>query len=124
MIEPAGMTYQEMDRTSELLNPLAGKLCGRMNTIWICPFDYSRDRASSRYCWAGKAPWIMRRLILSVKQVYLENRMLEVKSINQYYGESHTLWDLYMHIPEGKCTVLMGRNGVGNHVAAMHHGAG
>ncbi|WP_299686618.1 urea ABC transporter ATP-binding subunit UrtE [uncultured Vibrio sp.] len=39
--------------------------------------------------------------------------MLEVKSVNQYYGESHTLWDLDMHIPEGKCTVLMGRNGVG-----------
>ncbi len=41
-----------------------------------------------------------------------ENRMLEVKSVNQYYGESHTLWDLDMQIPEGKCTVLMGRNGV------------
>lgn len=39
--------------------------------------------------------------------------MLQVKSVNQYYGESHTLWDLDMHIPEGKCTVLMGRNGVG-----------
>ncbi|CAH7341216.1 High-affinity branched-chain amino acid transport ATP-binding protein BraG [Vibrio chagasii] len=39
--------------------------------------------------------------------------MLEVKSVNQYYGESHTLWDLDMQIPEGKCTVLMGRNGVG-----------
>ncbi|GEA61259.1 urea ABC transporter ATP-binding subunit UrtE [Vibrio comitans] len=39
--------------------------------------------------------------------------MLEVKSVNQYYGESHTLWDLNMEIPEGKCTVLMGRNGVG-----------
>ncbi len=50
--------------------------------------------------------------------------MLEVKSVNQYYGESHTLWDLDMQIPEGKCTVLMGRNGVGkNDSAAMHHGS-
>ena len=39
--------------------------------------------------------------------------MLEIKSLNQYYGESHTLWDVDMQIPEGKCTVLMGRNGVG-----------
>ncbi|WP_413113305.1 urea ABC transporter ATP-binding subunit UrtE [Thaumasiovibrio sp. DFM-14] len=39
--------------------------------------------------------------------------MLEIKSVNQYYGESHTLWDLDMDIPKGKCTVLMGRNGVG-----------
>lgn len=39
--------------------------------------------------------------------------MLQVKSLNQYYGESHTLWDLDMDIPKGKCTVLMGRNGVG-----------
>ena len=39
--------------------------------------------------------------------------MLEIQSVNQYYGESHTLWDLDMVIPEGKCTVLMGRNGVG-----------
>ncbi|MGV6851793.1 MAG: urea ABC transporter ATP-binding subunit UrtE [bacterium] len=39
--------------------------------------------------------------------------MLAVEKLNQYYGESHTLWDLDMHVPEGKCTVLMGRNGVG-----------
>ncbi|MGR5283730.1 urea ABC transporter ATP-binding subunit UrtE [Vibrio maritimus] len=39
--------------------------------------------------------------------------MLKIQSLNQFYGESHTLWDLDMSIPEGKCTVLMGRNGVG-----------
>ncbi|WP_112479273.1 urea ABC transporter ATP-binding subunit UrtE [Vibrio variabilis] len=39
--------------------------------------------------------------------------MLQIQSLNQFYGESHTLWDLDMSIPEGKCTVLMGRNGVG-----------
>ncbi|CCN45520.1 putative ABC-type urea transport system,ATP-binding protein UrtE [Vibrio nigripulchritudo MADA3029] len=39
--------------------------------------------------------------------------MLEVKNIDQYYGESHTLWDLSLSIPKGECTVLMGRNGVG-----------
>ncbi|NLS14701.1 urea ABC transporter ATP-binding subunit UrtE [Vibrio sp. SM6] len=39
--------------------------------------------------------------------------MLSVQGLNQYYGESHTLWDLNLEIPQGKCTVLMGRNGVG-----------
>lgn len=39
--------------------------------------------------------------------------MIKINQLNQFYGQSHTLWDLDMHIPEGKCTVLMGRNGVG-----------
>lgn len=39
--------------------------------------------------------------------------MLKVEGLNQYYGESHTLWDLDMEAPKGQCTVLMGRNGVG-----------
>ncbi len=39
--------------------------------------------------------------------------MLNVTGLNQYYGQSHTLWDLDLEVPEGECTVLMGRNGVG-----------
>ena len=39
--------------------------------------------------------------------------MLSVEGLNQYYGESHTLWDLDLEVPEGSCTCLMGRNGVG-----------
>ena len=39
--------------------------------------------------------------------------MLSVKGVNQYYGESHILWDLDLDVPEGDCTCLMGRNGVG-----------
>lgn len=39
--------------------------------------------------------------------------MLKVQQLNQYYGESHTLWDLDLDVPEGRCTCLMGRNGVG-----------
>lgn len=39
--------------------------------------------------------------------------MLEVSGLNQYYGESHTLWDMELSVPEGACTCLMGRNGVG-----------
>ncbi len=39
--------------------------------------------------------------------------MLTISGLNQFYGESHTLWDLDIHIEQGKCTCLMGRNGVG-----------
>lgn len=39
--------------------------------------------------------------------------ILQVSNLNQYYGESHTLWDLDLSVIEGKCTTLMGRNGVG-----------
>ena len=39
--------------------------------------------------------------------------MLQISNLNQFYGESHTLWDLDIEIEPGKCTCLMGRNGVG-----------
>jgi len=39
--------------------------------------------------------------------------MLTVSAVDQYYGESHTLWDLNLDIPVGACMCLMGRNGVG-----------
>lgn len=39
--------------------------------------------------------------------------MLQVDKINQFYGESHTLWDLDLRVAKGRCTCLMGRNGVG-----------
>ncbi|WP_300272753.1 urea ABC transporter ATP-binding subunit UrtE [Halomonas sp.] len=39
--------------------------------------------------------------------------MLTIDTLNQYYGESHTLWDLDLEVPAGECTCVMGRNGVG-----------
>jgi urea transport system ATP-binding protein len=39
--------------------------------------------------------------------------MLSIETINQFYGDSHTLWDLSLSVPTGSCTCLMGRNGVG-----------
>jgi urea transport system ATP-binding protein len=39
--------------------------------------------------------------------------MLTINALNQYYGESHTLWDLNVEVPAGECTCVMGRNGVG-----------
>ena len=39
--------------------------------------------------------------------------MLSFNGINQFYGQSHILWDLSLSIREGACACLMGRNGVG-----------
>ena len=39
--------------------------------------------------------------------------MLKIKNLNQFYGESHTLWDVDLDVLSGTCTCLMGRNGVG-----------
>lgn len=41
------------------------------------------------------------------------NSMLKINGLNQFYGQSHTLWDIELDVTEGKCTCLMGRNGVG-----------
>jgi len=39
--------------------------------------------------------------------------MLKIESLNQSYGQSHTLWDVDLEIPSGGCVSLIGRNGVG-----------
>jgi urea transport system ATP-binding protein len=39
--------------------------------------------------------------------------MLEVRGLNQYYGGSHTLRGIDLSVPQGSCTALLGRNGVG-----------
>ncbi|MDB4972405.1 MAG: urtE [Myxococcaceae bacterium] len=38
---------------------------------------------------------------------------LAIKNLEQFYGESHTLWNVDMTLAAGQCTCLMGRNGVG-----------
>jgi urea transport system ATP-binding protein len=39
--------------------------------------------------------------------------VLAVKGLNQFYGGSHTLWDVDLSVPEGSLICLMGRNGMG-----------
>lgn len=39
--------------------------------------------------------------------------MLEINQLNQFYGQSHTLWDVDLGVGKGECLALMGRNGVG-----------
>ncbi len=39
--------------------------------------------------------------------------MLRIEGLNQFYGQSHILWDMSFEIKQGSCACLMGRNGVG-----------
>ena len=39
--------------------------------------------------------------------------VLTVKALNQFYGGSHTLWDVDLAVPAGSRMCLMGRNGMG-----------
>ena len=39
--------------------------------------------------------------------------LLEIKSLNTYYGESHILRDVDLNVKEGEMVCLIGRNGVG-----------
>jgi urea transport system ATP-binding protein len=39
--------------------------------------------------------------------------MIEINNLNQFYGESHTLWDMELTAKPGEITCVMGRNGVG-----------
>jgi urea transport system ATP-binding protein len=39
--------------------------------------------------------------------------VLSIQGLNQFYSGSHILWDVNLDVPEGSCTCLMGRNGMG-----------
>lgn len=39
--------------------------------------------------------------------------LLDVRGLNQFYGGSHTLWDVDLRVARGSRTCLMGRNGMG-----------
>jgi len=42
-----------------------------------------------------------------------ETSLVRIRSLNQYYSGSHTLWDLDLDVPRGSRMCLMGRNGMG-----------
>jgi urea transport system ATP-binding protein len=39
--------------------------------------------------------------------------VLQIRDLNQFYGGSHTLWDVTTDVAKGSRTCLMGRNGMG-----------
>lgn len=49
----------------------------------------------------------------SSKSISGSDAVLSIRKLNQFYGQSHTLWDLDIEVPAGQCTCVMGRNGVG-----------
>ena len=43
----------------------------------------------------------------------MSDAILDIRNLNQFYGGSHTLWDVDLSIARGSVTCLMGRNGMG-----------
>lgn len=39
--------------------------------------------------------------------------MLSLRSINQFYGQNHILWDVDLDLPPGTCTGILGQPGMG-----------
>lgn len=46
---------------------------------------------------------------------YLEGarQMLSLRSVNQFYGKNHILWNVDLDLPPGTCTGILGRPGMG-----------
>ena len=54
------------------------------------------------------------------------SKLLEVKSLKSWYGESQALFDIYLQIEKGEIVALLGRNGMGksttiNSICGMVH---
>lgn len=43
----------------------------------------------------------------------MENHLLEVKSLDVFYGDVQALWDVSIHVEEGMIVALLGANGAG-----------
>lgn len=39
--------------------------------------------------------------------------MLSLRAVNHYYGSQHTLWNVDLELRPGKCTCVMGLQGMG-----------
>ena len=49
--------------------------------------------------------------------------MLEVKQVHTYYGLSHVLHGVDMHLQKGEAVSLIGRNGAGKTTLIENHNA-
>src|ERR1700753_179284 len=82
--------------------------------IWS---SYVPSHAPSPCC--TRAGWCRREASIKCRPIQKSSRstwvsnLVEIQGLNQYYGGSHTLWDVDLSVPTGSCTCLMGRNGMG-----------
>src|SRR5215813_10860090 len=59
------------------------------------------------------AIWTRCKKTLASSMSTWECDVLTIHALNQFYGGSHTLWDVDLHVPAGSRMCLMGRNGMG-----------
>ncbi len=123
----AGMTPQEIERTAALLQSLAGE-----HSVVVVEHDMDFVRSIAK-----------RVTVLHEGRVFAEGDMergtegspchrslsrrvgvLAVKGFNQFYGGSHTLWDVDLNVSAGSLHVRDGPQRHGqDDPAEMHHGA-
>ena len=115
----AGMTPQETERTAELLLSLAGK-----HSVVVVEHDMDFVRSiAKRVTVLHEGQRARRRRHGSrSRTIRASSRSTSahesacstpIKALNQFYGGSHTLWDVDLDVPAGSRTCLMGRNGMG-----------
>ena len=112
----AGMTQPEMERTAELLARARRQAHGRRRRARHGVRAQHRaegDRAA-RGAVLAEGPMDEIQTNPRVIEVYLGDMTCSTAAkVNQFYGGSHTLWDVELEVPAGGCVCLMGRNGVG-----------
>ena len=112
----AGMTPQEIERTAELLLSLAGE-----HSVVVVEHDMDFVRSIARRVTVLHEGRVIAEGDMDkvqndprVIEVYLGRMsVLAVNGLNQFYGGSHTLWDVDLDVPPGSRMCLMGRNGMG-----------
>ena len=112
----AGMTPQETERTAELLLSLAGE-----HSVVVVEHDMDFVRSIARRVTVLHEGRVIARrqhgprAERSARHRSVSGRVsvLAVTALNQFYGGSHTLWDVDLDVPAGSRTCLMGRNGMG-----------
>jgi ABC-type uncharacterized transport system ATPase subunit len=117
----AGLTDEETDLTADLIKSLSGE-----NTVVVIDHDMEFiRRLDSNVSVLNQGTVLCEGTMETIQKdkkvidVYLGlfrktgKNLLEIKSLNTYYGESHILRDVDLNVKSGEMVCLIGRNGVG-----------